>query len=140
MNTTTTRKKSDMNTNHAHPHGRLRWPIIAVAAVIAAVILYALSGATAAKAQANTPELEFLNDLNNGGLVVYDTAQALRTGHWICGQLDFRNGAAVANDIWTQTSWSDVPSPEYALVWVVAAAVDLCPWNYHPARASSTTT
>jgi hypothetical protein len=89
---------------------------------------------TAAPANAS-PETDFLAALNSAGISVYDTTAALRYGHAICRAFTVANGVDVADYIYENTSWSDVPTREVAAVWVIAAGTTLCPWHYHPERA-----
>ena len=102
--------------------------------LIAAIVLAVFS---TPPARAQTPELEYLSDLNAAGFVVYDTETALNTARWVCGQLDTRNGADVVRQLYIESSWTDLPTPQDAFTVMIAAVVNLCPWHYHPERIAA---
>lgn len=92
-----------------------------------------LLGVTAAPAQA-TP-LGYLQALNRIGLVVYDANQAVRYGEAICNELNYATGDVVAADVYTSTTWADVPNVAVAAAMVFAAVENLCPWHDHRGQA-----
>jgi hypothetical protein len=97
--------------------------IITIAVAAAAIALVPAPEAAA-------DNLSFIQDLNNNGLYVYDTATALNTGWAICNTLDNYNGVYVVEAFYRVTGW-DVPDRATAWVWVESAAEQLCPWNDH---------
>lgn len=82
---------------------------------------------------AGASPLSYLQALNNHNIIVYDTAQALSTGWAICNALNHADGAEVAHWVFANTTWADVPTIQVAATWVIIAADELCPWQYHPA-------
>jgi hypothetical protein len=79
---------------------------------------------------ARADELSYLQLLNMRGMVVTDTAQALRTGWALCDALDYNNGVAVAEAFYQITDYS-VPNRSVAALWVTSAVEGLCPWHDH---------
>ena len=98
--------------------------IIAVAGLGAAIAIGSLTGAGTASADSGT---RFLDQLNDYGIHVYDSSQAIATGHRLCNEMYYASGYAVANRLYRTTSWSDVPNRETARLWVGAAADNFCP-------------
>lgn len=92
-----------------------------------------------AAAQADSSETNFLQDLNQAGLSIYDTNRAVQLGYQICDAFNVANGEDIAEYLYTHTSISDVPDMTTAYVWVLAAGLNLCPWHYHPERAGGFT-
>jgi len=80
-------------------------------------------------------DTDYLQALNNSGLTVYDTGEAIATGHTICTMLQTANGNTVAAYVFTHTSWTDVPTITVAEVMVLDAVANLCPEQYHPGQA-----
>lgn len=79
-----------------------------------------------------SPETDFLDALNAGGIVIYDTHRATTVGYQICESLNTANGEAIAWNLYRNTSYADVPDIATARWWVVSAATELCPWHWHP--------
>lgn len=78
-------------------------------------------------------EVAYLGSLNAFGLVVFDAPSAIETGYWVCSQLDYGgDGDEVARNLYL--SVPDVQNMQHAQAIVVAAAMNLCPWEYHPER------
>lgn len=100
-----------------------------------AALFTAIAVANAPAAQAS-PETDFLDGLNDHGIYVYDASTAVDTGWAICGALNNNNGAVVAEAFYRITGM-DVPDRATAAVWVVEAVAHLCPWQYHPERATT---
>lgn len=84
------------------------------------------TGALVAASPADATPLTYLQALTESGLVVTDTAQALRTGYAICAALNTANGAVVADQVY---ELADVETYEQAAVIVVVAVEQLCPWH-----------
>ena len=116
-----------MSTKSLRPHTAKRINLVIAAA--ACTILSAAAGM--ASARADTPEMKFLDELTDLGLVITDTSAAVTFGHAICTALDTNSGTTVADYIFAHTSWADVPDLLTAQTIVVAAADTLCPWQYH---------
>jgi hypothetical protein len=89
-----------------------------------------------ATARADSREMAFLDTLTDSGIQVYDASRAIDVGWGICSAFEVANGQDVAEFIYGNTTYSDVPDLATAQLWVVAAAWNLCPWHYHPERAS----
>jgi hypothetical protein len=81
-----------------------------------------------------SPETDYLQLLNQAGLVVYDTSMALNTGYAICDAFNTTRGDVVARNLFLHTTWTDVPDMATANAWVVIAGSTLCPWQFHPER------
>lgn len=96
----------------------------------AALSMAALSPAP----QAHATPLSFIQALNDNGIVVYDTASALTTGYSICDALNEYNGAEIAEELYTGTSYTEVPTREVAAAWVVVSVHELCPQHDHSGR------
>ncbi|MGQ9348906.1 DUF732 domain-containing protein [Mycolicibacterium gilvum] len=98
------------------------------------VTLATLAAATAvgasllASPDAEATPLSYLQALNVAGLVVDDTAAALRTGYAVCAALNSATGDVVAANLYLST---DVETPYMAGVIVVTAVEQLCPWHDH---------
>lgn len=90
-----------MNTKHnAHPGGRLRWHVLIVLAVIVGAFLLAISGATAAKADADTyGEIGYLQVLDSYSISYSSDDAAIDTGYAICD--GFRQGLSLSTVIRT---------------------------------------
>lgn len=85
-----------------------------------------------------SPETDYLDALNAGGLTIYDASDAIQFGRDICAAVDAGyNGEQVAETVYTTTTYADVPSMAVAEYMVVSAVLSLCPWNYNPAPAAS---
>lgn len=98
------------------------------AGALTAVLALALSP-TATADPAN--ELAYISSLNAFGATVFNAQQAIETGYWVCDQLQYTSGDDVARKLYLST---DAQSMKHAQVIVVAAAMNLCPWQYHPER------
>lgn len=107
-----------------------------IAAAAAGIVLTATGIGWAADAHAS-PETDYLDALNSAGIVVYDTSAAITTGYAICEAFNTVTGDVVARNLFTITSWADVPDMATAEAWVVIAGMTLCPWHYHPERANA---
>lgn len=83
-----------------------------------------------------TPETDYLTDLTDAGLIVYDTTAALSTGYAVCQAFNTTTGDIVAENLYRNTTWADVPNKQTAAAIVVAAGMNLCPWHFHPERSS----
>jgi len=83
-----------------------------------------------ASPDADASPLSFLQSLNNRGISVYDTSKALGTGLAICQTLETYNGADVAEAVY-QVGGDDVPTRDVAVLWLVTAVEELCPWQDH---------
>lgn len=105
--------------------------------LLAAAVGVAAAALPAALANAS-PETDYLSGLNGIGLVVYDTSAALATGYAICEAFNYTTGDVVAYNLYTTTSFTDVPDIQTAQEWVVVAGLTLCPWHYHPERGVAT--
>jgi hypothetical protein len=81
-----------------------------------------------------SPETDYLTALNSVGIVIYDTQAALNTGYAICGAFNTTRGDVVAENLYRNTSFADIPTRDAAAAWVVVAGTTLCPWHYHPER------
>ena len=110
-----------------------------VRALLACAALGALLAAPAAEVRAAPPdaELAYLASLNAFGLTVYDTGAALRTGYAVCAELGHETGLDVARQLFASTSWAELPTMDSAGAVVVAAAMNLCTWHYHPERVAA---
>lgn len=100
----------------------------------------AVAGITAmliATPPAHADALTFIQGLNDNGIMVYDTSRALTVGTAICNALNTTNGVDVARNLYRISSFSDVPTPEVAAIWVVIAAQELCPWQDHSGTSNS---
>lgn len=84
-------------------------------------------------AKAEATPLSYVQSLNAHGLTVYDTAAALRTGYAICSMLNTDTGDVVAEYVYRNTSWSDVPDVDTAVQLTVVSVEELCPWHDHRA-------
>lgn len=102
-------------------------------AAFGALLAGAILGTPVAKA---SPETGYLDGLNSIGLVIYDTSRALATGYAICEAFKTVNGEIVAENLFLNTSWTDVPNLATAQAWVVIAGAALCPWQFHPTPAT----
>lgn len=91
--------------------------------------LVAAGIATAAPSDASP--LSYLQSLNTHGIWVYDTAAALTTGYQICDALNYNTGDVVAYNVFSNTSWYDVPNVDTAATWVLVSVEELCPWHDH---------
>ncbi|MGA5467148.1 DUF732 domain-containing protein [Mycobacterium sp. NPDC050041] len=105
-----------------------------LAAIAAGGVLAAVGTAWAADAHAS-PETNYLDSLNAAGLTIYDTSAALAMGHQICAAFNTTTGDVVAQNLFANTTWADVPNLETANTIVVLAGLNLCPWHFHPERA-----
>lgn len=92
----------------------------ATGAVLAATML----GSPAADAS----PLSYLQALNAHGVAVSDTVQALTTGYAVCEALNTATGDVVATNLWL---YSDIPTIEMAVMWVVVSVEELCPHHDH---------
>lgn len=104
-----------------------------VLAGLEALITAAITGTAVAKA---SPDTDYLQLLNDAGLVVYDTTAALNTGHAICTALNTTRGDVVAQNLFLNTTWADIPNQATADTVVVLAGTALCPWQFHPERST----
>jgi len=87
----------------------------------------AIAGAALALApSASASPLSYIQRLNNDGIYIYDTSSALATGYAICDALGSASPALVTYNLYTHTSYSDVPNVEVAAIWVSAAMDQLC--------------
>lgn len=68
---------------------------------------------------ANATPMGYLQALNDRGITVTDTTQALTMGYAVCAALNSNTGDVVAE------------SPEMAVAVVVTAVEQLCPWHDH---------
>lgn len=59
----------------------------------------------------------------------------VHNAHRVCALLDQEDGRQVAHDMYLHT---DLASESSAAEFVVIAANNLCPWQWHPAGPSST--
>jgi hypothetical protein len=84
-----------------------------------------------------SPETNYLSDLTDAGIVIYDTSQAISTGYAICEAFNTVNGEVVAENLYTHTSYADIPNRAAAAAWVLAAGLNLCPWHFHPERVQA---
>ncbi len=103
------------------------------------LILMAIGALLAAggMATARADGTGFLDALTDNGIDIYDASRAVDVGQGICRAFEVANGADVAQFIYENTTYADVPDLHTAQVWVVAAAVNLCPWHLNqpePAR------
>lgn len=80
--------------------------------------------------EAHADELSYLQLLNQRGLVVWDTAQALRTGWALCDALNTYTGDIVGEAFYQVTDAS-VPDRATAGIWLLSAVEGLCPWHDH---------
>jgi hypothetical protein len=103
--------------------------------IAAAAIGVALATAPLSHASPSV-EAEFLYDLNQFGISIYDTGAALGTGYAICAARNTTPELTVVDNLYRNTSFADVPNYETAMVWVAAAEVNLCPQH---ANAGPTT-
>ncbi len=97
--------------------------------MVPAVVL-AATAAVGWAAPASASEYTFLQALNNDGIVIYDTGQALTSGYAICSLLDEYTGDVVVEAFYRATN-NDVPDRWTAGVWVENAVEQLCPWHDH---------
>lgn len=99
-----------------------------------------LAGATLGLAapDARATPLTFVQALNDAGIVVYDATSAISSGYRICDALNHGNGEQVAQQVFTHTTWADVPDLNTARVWVVTSVEQLCPWQDHRGQAVAT--
>lgn len=84
----------------------------------------ALTVAGPAKA---TP-MSYLQALNDHGITVTDTTDALTMGYVVCTALSQANGADVAAALYRNT---DIATPDMAAMVVVVAVEQLCPQHDH---------
>jgi hypothetical protein len=101
-----------------------------LATLIAAVVT-AGAVAAAAPAYADSSETAFLETLTAFGMRIYDAQQALVTGYQLCNEMTTDTGTNVAAALYRRTG-SEVPNIDAADEWVIASAMNLCPWEYHP--------
>lgn len=106
-----------------------------VAAIAAGSVLVGSGLAWAAEAKAS-PETDYLNGLTDIGAVIYDTNAALATGYMICEAFNVTTGDVVAESLYRNTTWTDIPDRAAAVAWVVTAGTYLCPWHHHPERST----
>ena len=97
--------------------------------IVASVAVAAVS-AVGWAAPASASEYTFLQALNNDGILIYDTGQALVSGWAICSLLDEYTGDVVVEAFYEATT-NDVPDRYTAGIWVVNAVEQLCPWHDH---------
>jgi hypothetical protein len=107
---------------------------------IAITTLALLSAGVGLAGNAHADDMGYLQALNNSGLTVYDTADALAEGHQICDMLTSANGTVVARYVFTHTSWSDVPTMLVAETMVIDAVASICPGEYHPGNVPAPST
>lgn len=91
-----------------------------------------------ATARADSGETAFLDTLTDSGIEVYDASQAVATGWAICKAFEVANGRVVAEFIYGNTTYSDVPDMATAELWVIAAAYNLCPQHVHAPQTART--
>lgn len=106
-------------------------------AALVAVAIGAVALGLAAPARAD--DMSYIRALTDNGITVYNVDLALHTGHSICTALDTTNGAVVANNLYKQATWGDVPNMNVANTIVVLAAQELCPWNDHTGHLTPST-
>jgi hypothetical protein len=100
--------------------------------VAAAVALGAAGVSTAGTAKADGPETAYFSMTTADGFRIYDARWFLQTGYMICNDLTRMNGEQASEKLFGNSSWADVPDMYRARIWVVDAALTLCPWQYHP--------
>jgi hypothetical protein len=111
-----------------------KW-LVALVAIAGIVTITVVAMLSAPKCKADS--LSFIQALNDNGIVVYDTSKALSAGVAICNALETTNGVDVARNLYRITSYSDVPTPAIAAVWVIVSAQELCPAMDHSTNGSS---
>lgn len=87
---------------------------------------------------AHADALTFIQGLNDAGMIVYDTSQALSVGTAICNALDTTNGETVAQNWFRISLRTEVPTITVAREWVIIAVQELCPWQDHTGQATQT--
>lgn len=87
-------------------------------------IIYVLFAAVELDAHADP--MGFIQTLNDRGVYVYDARLAVTNGYLICDALRTVSPAQVALNVYNNTSYSDVPNLDTAIVWVVTARQQLC--------------
>ncbi|MCV7237142.1 DUF732 domain-containing protein [Mycolicibacterium celeriflavum] len=92
---------------------------------MAGAAAFSLGPAPAVKADA----MSYLQSLNNHGMSVYDTSDALRNGYWVCNELNYNTGDVVAERLYYR--YASMTVAEAATILMVAVW-ELCPWHYDP--------
>lgn len=88
-----------------------------------------LGGVTLSQcAPAHATPMSYLQSLNDHGITVTDTTDALTMGYVVCAALDQANGRDVAAALYRNT---DIATPAMAATVVVIAVEQLCPQHDH---------
>lgn len=104
----------------------------AKAALTACVTAGLVLGLSSPAAADGVNEVAYISTLNAFGAAVYDAPLAIQWGYWACDQLNYGNGDDVSHKLYL--SVTDLRTIEQANALVLAAAMNLCPWQYHPER------
>ena len=105
----------------------MRNKIVASAILAATIAIGSLFGAGTASAYTGN-EVAFLNAMESGGSYIYDADMLVQSGYDICNQFNYRDGNQIAVDVFSRSSWADIPNLHEAQRWVNTAANTLCPW------------
>ena len=75
-------------------------------------------------------ELNYLQALNNRGILIYNSDWAVARGYEICNMLLYEDGNAASRELYYNTTWTETPNLYTAQTMVNAAANTLCPWAW----------
>jgi hypothetical protein len=102
--------------------------VLAAAGIGAALIAGPLVGVGTASASG---DLSYLQMRNYRGFTIYNTAMALASGYSVCNSLNYKTGDIVTEEVFYNSSWTDIPNRGWAWALVETSVEELCPWHDH---------